>query len=87
MGMDTHALWEEYESLQDAAKSEFSAIRELPLYGRKQWAERFFQRAFKIYSNLWTFQQEHRCVKHLSSSITAVPMISVCTYELLFLRG
>ena len=65
MGMDTHSLWEEYESLQDAAKSEFSAIRELPLYGRKQWAERFFQRAFKIYSSLWSFQQEHRCVKRL----------------------
>ena len=53
------ALWDELVQLMQYASTEFNAVRDLPLYGRKQW-ERHFQKAFQVYARLWSFQQENR---------------------------
>ena len=49
--------------LMEHARTEFGSLRDLPLYGRKQW-ERYFQKAFQLYARLWTFQQENRSVSN-----------------------
>ena len=57
--LDNQALWEELMTLMQHSSTEFNAVRDLPLYGRKQW-ERHFQKAFQVYARLWSFQQENR---------------------------
>jgi hypothetical protein len=56
--VDNQAL-EIYADLMQHSSTEFNAVRDLPLYGRKQW-ERHFQKAFQVYARLWSFQQENR---------------------------
>lgn len=57
--MDSRSLWEELLDLLEQARAEFSYLRDLPAYGRKQW-ERYFQKAFQIYARVWSFQQDNR---------------------------
>lgn len=38
-----------------------SAYRDLPQYGHKQW-QSYFGRTFDVYTKLWKFQQQNRCV-------------------------
>lgn len=57
--IDSRSLWEELLLLMEHARNEFSSLRDLPLYGRKQWG-RDYQKAFQTYARLWSFQQEHR---------------------------
>ena len=52
-------LWEEMLSLMEHGRQEFGALRDLPVYGRKQW-ERYFQKAFQTYARLWSFLQDNR---------------------------
>lgn len=58
--MDSQTLWSELLDLLEQARNEFSYLRDLPAYGRKQW-ERYFQKAFQVYARLWAFQQDNRC--------------------------
>lgn len=46
-------------SLLDKGDRKFSRIRELPNFGRSR-NDDVFQKAFKIYTQLWKLQQEHR---------------------------
>lgn len=66
--MDGPSLWEELMLLMEHARSEFGSLRDLPLYGRKQW-ERYFQKAFQLYARLWTFQQENRYMSDHSEEL------------------
>ena len=43
----------------ELARIEFGHLRDLPLYGRKQW-ESYFQKAFQLYAHVWKFQQDNR---------------------------
>ncbi|KAL5724388.1 hypothetical protein ACHQM5_007658 [Ranunculus cassubicifolius] len=48
-----------YWSLVDKADRKFSRVRDLPYYGRARY-DTYFQKVFKIYTQLWKFQQENR---------------------------
>ena len=52
-------LWEELVSMMEQGRTEFSLLRDVPLYGRKQW-ERYFHKAFQLYARLWSFVQDNR---------------------------
>ncbi|WOK98337.1 protein SCAI [Canna indica] len=51
----TELFW----SLLDKADRKFSRVRDLPNYGRNR-NDADFHKAFKIYTQLWKLQQEHR---------------------------
>lgn len=51
----TELFW----SLLDKGDRKFSRIREFPHFGRTRY-DAVFQKAFKIYTQLWKLQQEHR---------------------------
>eukprot|EP00850_Spirogloea_muscicola_P007799 SM000040S14811 [mRNA] locus=s40:550251:554668:+ [translate_table: standard] len=53
------AVSEEYRKLIDKAYLQFARLRELPAFGRGAGSLQF-QKAFRTYSRLWKFQQEHR---------------------------
>ncbi|KAF5199865.1 Scai-like protein [Thalictrum thalictroides] len=48
-----------YWSLVDKADRKFSRVRDLPHYGRARY-DSYFHKVFKIYTQLWKFQQENR---------------------------
>ncbi|XP_022155765.1 protein SCAI [Momordica charantia] len=50
---------EAYWSLVDKADRKFSKIRDLPCYERNRY-DAYFHKAFKVYTQLWKFQQENR---------------------------
>lgn len=52
-------LIETYWSLVDKADKKFSKIRDLPLYERNRF-DTYFYKVFKVYTELWKFQQENR---------------------------
>ncbi|XP_021850510.1 uncharacterized protein [Spinacia oleracea] len=52
-------LIEIYWSLVDKADKKFSKIRDLPLYERNRF-DTYFYKVFKVYTELWKFQQENR---------------------------
>uniref|UniRef100_A0A7C9ASF5 Protein SCAI n=1 Tax=Opuntia streptacantha TaxID=393608 RepID=A0A7C9ASF5_OPUST len=52
-------LIEIYWSLVDKADKKFSKIRDLPLYDRNRF-DTYFYKVFKVYTELWKFQQENR---------------------------
>lgn len=49
---------EQFWSLLDKADRRFARVRDLPLFGRQEPAE--YGKAFRIYTQLWRMQQEHR---------------------------
>ncbi|KAL9262343.1 SCAI-like protein [Drosera capensis] len=52
-------LIEVYWSLVAKAEKKFSKIRDLPLYERSRY-DSYFSKVFKVYTELWKFQQENR---------------------------
>lgn len=50
---------EVYWSLVDKADKKFSKIRDLPFYERQRY-DTYFYKVFKVYTQLWKFQQENR---------------------------
>ncbi|MCL7041080.1 hypothetical protein MKW94_024894 [Papaver nudicaule] len=50
---------EVYWALVDKADRKFSMIRDLPFYGGTRY-DSYFQKVFKVYTQLWKFQQENR---------------------------
>ncbi|XP_010240848.1 PREDICTED: protein SCAI isoform X2 [Nelumbo nucifera] len=50
---------EAYWFLVDKADKKFSRVRDLPCYGRNRY-DTYFNKVFKVYTELWKFQQEHR---------------------------
>lgn len=50
---------EVYWSLVDKADKKFSKIRDLPFYERNRY-DTYFSKVFKVYTQLWKFQQENR---------------------------
>ncbi|KAF3947057.1 hypothetical protein CMV_026757 [Castanea mollissima] len=48
-----------YWSLVDKADKKFSKIRDLPYYQRNRY-DTYFYKVFKVYTQLWKFQQENR---------------------------
>lgn len=48
-----------YWSLVDKADKKFSKIRDLPYYERNRY-DSYFYKVFKVYTQLWKFQQENR---------------------------
>lgn len=50
---------EVYWSLVDKADKKFSKIRDLPYYERNRY-DTYFYKVFKVYTQLWKFQQENR---------------------------
>ncbi|KAL7061232.1 hypothetical protein AAHC03_09906 [Spirometra sp. Aus1] len=51
----------EFCHLLEKSKQLFNGLRDLPLYGHKQW-QTYFGRTFDVYTKLWKFQQQHRQV-------------------------
>ncbi|KAB8111843.1 uncharacterized protein [Oryza sativa Japonica Group] len=49
---------EQFWSLLDKADRRFARVRDLPLFGRREPDE--YGKAFRIYTQLWRMQQEHR---------------------------
>ncbi|KAL9234320.1 hypothetical protein vseg_009203 [Gypsophila vaccaria] len=52
-------LIEVYLTLVDKADKKFSKIRDLPLHERTRF-DTYFYKVFKVYTELWKFQQENR---------------------------
>lgn len=50
---------ERYWTLVDKADKKFSKIRDLPFYERSRY-DSYFYKVFKVYTQLWKFQQENR---------------------------
>ncbi|XP_031502756.1 uncharacterized protein LOC116265904 isoform X2 [Nymphaea colorata] len=50
---------EVYWSLVDKADKKFIRVRELPSYGKNRY-DSYFHKVFKVYTQLWKFQQENR---------------------------
>ncbi|KAL6008369.1 hypothetical protein ACLOJK_033878 [Asimina triloba] len=50
---------EVYWSLVEKAERKFSRIRDLPPYGKNRY-DMYFHKVFRIYTQLWKFQQENR---------------------------
>ncbi|CAN6486658.1 unnamed protein product [Victoria cruziana] len=50
---------EVYWSLVDKADKKFVRVRELPSYGKNRY-DSYFHKVFKVYTQLWKFQQENR---------------------------
>ncbi|KAM7272433.1 hypothetical protein ACFE04_027096 [Oxalis oulophora] len=50
---------EVFWSLFDKAEKKFSKIRDLPYYERNRY-DTYFYKVFKVYTQLWKFQQENR---------------------------
>uniref|UniRef100_A0A7N0TIP3 Protein SCAI n=1 Tax=Kalanchoe fedtschenkoi TaxID=63787 RepID=A0A7N0TIP3_KALFE len=50
---------EHYWSLVERADKKFSKIRDLPYYERNRF-DTYFHKVFKVYTQLWKFQQENR---------------------------
>ncbi|KAI9087125.1 hypothetical protein K1719_030889 [Acacia pycnantha] len=50
---------EVFWTLVDKADKKFSKIRDLPYYQRTRY-DTYFYKVFKVYTQLWKFQQEHR---------------------------
>ncbi|OVA02941.1 Protein of unknown function DUF3550/UPF0682 [Macleaya cordata] len=59
MAQNNIPVSEVYWSLVDKADRKFSMIRDLPYYGRTRY-DSYFQKVFKVYTQLWKFQQENR---------------------------
>ncbi|XP_015696782.2 protein SCAI isoform X1 [Oryza brachyantha] len=49
---------EQFWSLLDKADRRFARVRDLPIFGRREPEE--YGKAFRIYTQLWRMQQEHR---------------------------
>ncbi|KAL9290182.1 putative protein SCAI [Arabidopsis thaliana] len=58
-GNNNIPLSEVYWSLVNKADKKFSKIRDLPFYERSRY-ENYFFKVFKVYTQLWKFQQENR---------------------------
>ncbi|KAF8412803.1 hypothetical protein HHK36_000773 [Tetracentron sinense] len=59
MAQNNIPVSEIYWSLVDKADKKFSRVRDLPYYGRNRY-DTYFQKVFKVYTQLWKFQQENR---------------------------
>ncbi|PIA39967.1 hypothetical protein AQUCO_02600427v1 [Aquilegia coerulea] len=59
MAQNNIPISEIYWSLVDKADRKFSRVRDLPHYGRARY-DSYFHKVFKIYTQLWKFQQENR---------------------------
>jgi hypothetical protein len=64
--MSSREIFKEFEFLLEKSQKSFNRLRDLPPYGNTRW-EQLFHKAFHIYSKLWKFQQDHRCVATASS--------------------
>lgn len=60
--MSSREIFKEFEFLLEKSQRSFNRLRDLPPYGNSRW-EHHFHKAFHIYSKLWKFQQENRCIK------------------------
>lgn len=56
----SRAVWKEFQQLLDKSSHAFNRLRDIPAYGGYNWEEHF-HKAFHVYSQLWKFQQDHRC--------------------------
>ncbi|KAA8515768.1 hypothetical protein F0562_018621 [Nyssa sinensis] len=59
MSQNNIPVSEVYWSLVDKADKKFSKIRDLPYYERNRY-DTYFYKVFKVYTQLWKFQQENR---------------------------
>ncbi|XP_057499898.1 uncharacterized protein LOC130784068 [Actinidia eriantha] len=59
MSQNNIPVSETYWSLVDKADKKFSKIRDLPYYERNRH-DTYFYKVFKVYTQLWKFQQENR---------------------------
>lgn len=59
MSQNNIPVSEIYWSLVDKADKKFSKIRDLPYYERNRY-DTYFYKVFKVYTQLWKFQQENR---------------------------
>ncbi|KAA8520353.1 hypothetical protein F0562_014609 [Nyssa sinensis] len=59
MSQNNIPVSEVYWSLVDKADKKFSKIRDLPYYERNRY-NTYFYKVFKVYTQLWKFQQENR---------------------------
>ncbi|XP_077235090.1 signal transducer, putative (DUF3550/UPF0682) isoform X2 [Tasmannia lanceolata] len=59
MSQNNIPLIEIFWSLVDKADKKFTRVRDLPSYGRNRYDAYFFK-VFKVYTQLWKFQQENR---------------------------
>ncbi|KAI8022291.1 Protein SCAI [Camellia lanceoleosa] len=59
MSQNNIPVSEIYWSLVDTADKKFSKIRDLPYYERNRY-DTYFYKVFKVYTQLWKFQQENR---------------------------
>ncbi|XP_057980330.1 uncharacterized protein LOC131166089 isoform X2 [Malania oleifera] len=59
MSQNNIPVTETYWSLVDKADKKFSKIRDSPYYERNRY-DTYFHKVFKIYTQLWKFQQENR---------------------------
>ncbi|XP_058211996.1 uncharacterized protein LOC131324161 [Rhododendron vialii] len=59
MSQNNIPVSETYWSLVDKADKKFSKIRDLPYYERNRY-DTYFYKVFKVYTQLWKFQQENR---------------------------
>eukprot|EP01027_Heterolobosea_sp_BB2_P017057 GEZU01024195.1.p1 GENE.GEZU01024195.1~~GEZU01024195.1.p1 ORF type:complete len:112 (-),score=22.34 GEZU01024195.1:23-358(-) len=64
---DEQALVQQYLFLLQKSKQYFSGLRELPTNG-KFW-QPYFQKTFDTFTQLWKFQQEHRCARTWATPI------------------
>ena len=48
-----------FRALVEGADRKFARVRDVPAYGR-QGPNHYFQKVFKAYTRLWTYQQENR---------------------------
>lgn len=59
MAQNNIPISEIYWSLVDKAERKFTRVRDLPHYGRARY-DSYFNKVFKVYTQLWRFQQENR---------------------------
>ncbi|KAI3895542.1 hypothetical protein MKW92_027464 [Papaver armeniacum] len=59
MAQNNIPISEVYWALVDKADRKFSMIRDLPFYGGTRY-DSYFHKVFKVYTQLWKFQQENR---------------------------
>ncbi|RWR87323.1 protein SCAI isoform X1 [Cinnamomum micranthum f. kanehirae] len=59
MAQNNIPVIETYWSLSEKADRKFSRVRDLPCYGKNRY-DSYFPKVFRIYTQLWKFQQENR---------------------------
>jgi hypothetical protein len=66
----SRAVWKEFQQLLEKSSHAFNRLRDIPAYGGYNWEEHF-HKAFHVYSQLWKFQQDHRCEPPVGRSTPA----------------